>query len=88
MSEHGELQEGCHVFRSRDHMTDWLLSHGFGIDGEDLYDGARSWFVAPDGWEMIDPQWNYVDLALEDDRVSIYGVDGVDWPTIDHRGEG
>ena len=81
------LTEGRHLFRSRSHMEDWLLANGFGIDGEDLYDGPRAWYVAPDGWELLDMQWGEVDLVLEDDRASIYGVDGVEWPVIDHGGE-
>jgi hypothetical protein len=90
MSVHSQrllFLEGRHLFRSRSHMHTWLTAHGFDLDGG--WDSERMWsyWVAPEGWDMIDEQWDSVDLALTDDRASIYAVDGVEWPTIDHREE-
>lgn len=86
MSEHGELREGVHVFRTRDEMWEWLNAHGFEEEGGYGDDGSQSMTAEPEGWAWeVSLPWERPMAALIRDDNDVYFA--WDMPEIDHRGE-
>lgn len=86
MSEHGELQEGVHTFRTHTQMWEWLNAHGFAHEGGGGDDGTQRVAYEPDGWEWeVSLPWERPMAAL----IREENEDNYAWnlPEIDHRGE-